>query len=357
MATYPVVLYPKRIASFRQLAQHPKEAGGQGRGRGAGGGGAEGGFQLGLDTPPVRSTAEGKEAFPLLPAPFPPASFGQGIKAEDKREGLHGLQTHSRRYSRTSQVFALRVLGSGLLVIGLLSMGKPVGILTLLLAGASFGVTFFLNRTFHKSPLPPESKRLAEPVQQTPSDELQTYLRALSTHMMGQVLQPDGVTDAPIGASEKAFGQVLEKFFPGRVKAQLRLPIPNWDGAYSTDFTISFPEIGIWIDVEIDEPYDYKTGKPTHCSDDERDRNRNSFFLLNNWIVVRFSEEQVVRYPESCCKEIALVIRRVTGIEKYVHDLADATSLAISPMWTSRQAKKMAKAKVRDKYLRVGSRE
>jgi hypothetical protein len=309
MATYPVVLYPKRITSFRQLAQHPKE---------------------------IR---------------------GHGIKAEDKREGLPGKPTNSRRYSRTSQVFALRVLGSGLLVIGLLSMGKPVGILTLLLAGASLGATFFLNRTPHKSPLPSESKRLAEPVQQTPSDELQTYLIALSTHMKGQVLQPDGVTDAPIGASERAFGQVLEKFFPGRVKAQLRLPIPNWDGAYSTDFTISFPEIGIWIDVEIDEPYDYKTGNPTHCSDDERDRNRNSFFLKNNWIVVRFSEKQVVRYPESCCKEIALVIRRVTGIEKYVHDLADAASLAPSPMWTSRQALKMAKAKVRDKYLRVGSRE
>jgi len=356
MATYPVVLYPKRIASFRQLAQHPKEAGGQGGGRGAGGGGAEGGFQLGLDTPPVRSTAEGKEAFPLLPAPFPPASFGQGTKAEDKREGLHGLQTHSRRYSRTSQVFALRVLGSGLLVISLLSIGKPVGILTLLLAGASWAATFFFHRT-RSSSLPPESKQLVIPDRKAPSDELQTYLIALSTHMKGQVLQPDGVTDAPIGASERAFGQVLETFFPGRVKAQLRLPIPNWDGAYSTDFTISFPEIGIWIDVEIDEPYDYKTGNPTHCSDDERDRNRNSFFLNNNWIVVRFSEEQVVRYPESCCKEIALVIRRVTGIEKYVHDLADATSLAISPMWTSRQALKMAKAKVRDKYLRVGSRE
>lgn len=309
MATYPIVLYPKRIASFRQLAQHPKEAG------------------------------------------------GQGIKAEDKREELHGLQTHSRRYSRASQVFALRVLGSGLLVISLLSMGKPLGMLVLLLAGASWVATFFLNRTSPKSSLQLESKQLVIPTQLAPGDELQTYLIALATHMRGQVLQPDGVTDAPIGASERAFGQVLEKFFPGRVKAQLRLPIPNWDGAYSTDFTISFPELGVWIDVEIDEPYDYKTGKPTHCSDDERDRNRNSFFLNNNWIVVRFSEEQVVRYPASCCKEIALVIRRVTGIEKYVHDLAEATSLAISPMWTSRQAKKMAKAKVRDKYLRVGSRE
>jgi hypothetical protein len=185
MANYPVVLYPKRIASFRQLAQHPKEAGGQ-----------------------------------------------QGIKAGDKKEGLQGMQTHSRRYSRTSQVFALRVLGSGLLVIGLLSIGKPVGILTLLLAGASWAATFFFYRTCSSS-LPPESKQLVIPDRKAPSDELQTYLVALSAHMKGQVLQPDGVTDAPVGASERAFGQVLEKFFPGRVKAQLRLPIPNWDGAYS----------------------------------------------------------------------------------------------------------------------------
>ncbi len=304
MANYPVVLYPKRIAEFRQLAQHPKE---------------------------VR---------------------GKSIKAEDKRQELPKMHTHSGSYSRAVIVFALRLLGSGLLVIGLLLIGKPVGILTLLLAGASWAATFFFYRT-RSSSLPPESKQLVIPDRKAPSDELQTYLIALSAHMKGQVLQPDGVTDAPIGASERAFGQVLETFFPGRVKAQLRLPIPNWDGAYSTDFTISFPEIGIWIDVEIDEPYDYKTGNPTHCSDDERDRNRNSFFLKNNWIVVRFSEEQVVRYPESCCKEIALVIRRVTGIEKYVHDLADATSLAISPMWTSRQAKKMAKAKIRDRYLRL----
>jgi hypothetical protein len=153
------------------------------------------------------------------------------------------------------------VLGSGLLVISLLSIGKPVGILTLLLAGASWAATFFFHRT-RSSSLPPESKQLVIPDRKAPSDELQTYLIALSTHMKGQVLQPDGVTDAPIGASERAFGQVLETFFPGRVKAQLRLPIPNWDGAYSTDFTISFPEIGIWIDVEIDEPYDYKTGTP-----------------------------------------------------------------------------------------------
>jgi hypothetical protein len=171
--------------------------------------------------------------------------------------------------------------------------------------------------------------------------------------MRGKVLQPDGVTDAPVGASEEAFRKVLERFFQERVSTQLRLPIPNWDGAYSTDFTISFPEIGVWIDVEIDEPYDYKTSLPTHCADDERDRNRNSFFLKNNWIVVRFSEEQVVRHPSSCCKEIASVIQIVTGMTMYSQFLATAPTLMPMLMWTKQQAKKMAKAKSRDKYLKL----
>ncbi len=98
-------------------------------------------------------------------------------------------------------------------------------------------------------------------------------------------------------------------------------------------------------------PYDYRTGKPTHCIDD--DCHRNSFFLLNNWIVVRFSEEQVVRYPESCCLELAGVIQRVTKIQRYSAAFREIPPLIPVPMWTSRQAKKMAKAKTRDTYLRA----
>jgi hypothetical protein len=63
------------------------------------------------------------------------------------------------------------------------------------------------------------------------------------------------LSELPRKRSEKSW----KDSFPERVSTQLRLPIPNWDGAYSTDFTISFPSIGVWIDVEIDEPYDYKT--------------------------------------------------------------------------------------------------
>jgi hypothetical protein len=302
MATYPIVLYPKLITDFRQ--KYP---------------------QIQQEVP-ISVVPKAKEVLreqrPRLDAKF---------------------------------VLALRLLAFGLVFFGIVSFGKPLGLVALLGGAIALMVPLVLGSN-RQVGLPKHQRKplfLNVPPNPTPEirDELKVYFSALASTMKGRVLQPDGVTDAPIGASEKAFGQILETFFPGRVKAQLRLAIPDWERAYSTDFTVSFPELGIWIDVEIDEPYDYRTGKPTHCIDD--DCHRNSFFLKNNWIVVRFSEEQVVRYPESCCLELAGVIQRVTKIQRYSAALSEVPPLNPVPMWTSRLAKKMAKAKTRDTYLRA----
>ena len=366
MGTYPVILYPKLIADFRQRHCYSQS------------------YHQDFDSNPSQSF---------------------GTKSQSA-----AVVTNQSKYLSKKQVFALLLLGTGLVVIGIASFRSSVGLLafgvgTLALMASLWDKLFTFrqytmqsskrqsnssecrdilpehlyrnselkNQKYPNSQLPTSNSefptfnsqlRTSNSELQTPNSQLvqsgsdlKVYLSHLSDTMRGKVLQPDGVTDAPIGASEKAFGLVLEKFFQGRVKAQLRLPIPNWDGAYSTDFTISFPEIGIWIDCEIDEPYDYKTGKPTHCTDDKRDRNRNKFFLSHNWIVVRFSESQVVLYPESCCKELVLVIKRVTGMEMFSKGFATVPTLKPAPMWTVKQAKKMAKVKYRDKYLLRGSSE
>ena len=366
MGTYPVILYPKLIADFRQRHCYSQSS--------------HQDFDSNLSQ-----------------------SFGTKSQSA-------AVVTNQSKYLSKKQVFALLLLGTGLVVIGIASFRSSVGLLafgvgTLALMASLWDKLFTFrqytmqsskrqsnssecrdilpehlyrnselkNQKYPNSQLPTSNSefptfnsqlRTSNSELQTPNSQLvqsgsdlKVYLSHLSDTMRGKVLQPDGVTDAPIGASEKAFGLVLEKFFQGRVKAQLRLPIPNWDGAYSTDFTISFPEIGIWIDCEIDEPYDYKTGKPTHCTDDKRDRNRNKFFLSHNWIVVRFSESQVVLYPESCCKELVLVIKRVTGMEMFSKGFATVPTLKPAPMWTVKQAKKMAKVKYRDQYLLRGSSE
>ena len=303
MATYPVILYPRLIAEFRKTHQL-------------------------IAVVDANQTAKSSTGFVVVPVP------------------------RKKRFCKLSIV--LMGIGAGLVAIGVASITSPLGSVAGLLGVVVAVSPLFWRRKNSLCSSRPGSLVPALPKQQPVAKaDLKGYLSELADTMRGKVLQPDGVTDAPVGASEEAFRKVLERFFPERVSTQLRLPIPNWDGAYSTDFTISFPEIGVWIDVEIDEPYDYKSSLPTHCADDERDRNRNSFFLKNNWIVVRFSEEQVVRHPESCCKEIASVIQVVTAMTMYSQFLATAPTLMPMPMWTKRQAKKMAKAKSRDKYLKL----
>jgi len=317
MATYPLVLYPRLIADFRKTHQLIIEGKAEGTGQKA---------------EVLCQTANVQNEFLAVPVP------------------------RKKRSLKLSSI-GIVVTGAGLVAIGVINVATPLGAVALLLGVLTATAPLLWRQKTslgssrpHHYPLPVPAPPFHQPVANT---DLKGYLSELADTMRGKVLQPDGVTDAPVGASEEAFRKVLERFFQERVSTQLRLPIPNWDGAYSTDFTISFPEIGVWIDVEIDEPYDYKTSSPTHCADDERDRNRNSFFLKNNWIVVRFSEEQVVRHPSSCCKEIASVIQIVTGMTMYSQFLATAPTLMPMLMWTKQQAKKMAKAKSRDKYLKL----
>ena len=89
---------------------------------------------------------------------------------------------------------------------------------------------------------------------------------------------------------------------------------PNYDQGfhYTPDFAYIDEKTNLHIDIEIDEPYGYKSKKPLHYSGLEKEKIRDEFFLDCLWIVIRFSEEQIVKYPQSCCQEIAKVINQIT---------------------------------------------
>jgi hypothetical protein len=108
---------------------------------------------------------------------------------------------------------------------------------------------------------------------------------------------------------------------------------------------------GLSIDIEIDEPYVGNTKAPHHCIDQGKDDIRNQFFTNNNWVVIRFSEKQAVKYPYSCCKVIAEVIDRVGGDYTCLTQLKNVPNLPLEPMWTIKQAKFMAKLDYRKTYL------
>jgi very-short-patch-repair endonuclease len=176
----------------------------------------------------------------------------------------------------------------------------------------------------------------------------ETALRRL---LQGQVLQPSGISEAKEGVSEKDFYQSLIRIFPS-VTQGVKFDNPNYPYPYSADFILVHSS-GLSIDIEIDEPYVGHTKEPHHCIDQGKDEIRNEFFISNNWVVIRFSEKQVVKYPYRCCKVIAQAIAKVTGDYTFRSRLQNTPDLPVEPMWNIKQAKKWAKLDYRKTYLPV----
>ena len=100
------------------------------------------------------------------------------------------------------------------------------------------------------------------------------------------------------GKTEDMFFYELMKRIPEFVKVDAKL------GCFYPDLVIDTGKIK--IDVEIDEPYDYKTKKEIHyigCNDSKRNR----AFLNSNWIVIRFAESQIENYLDECVVFIELL--------------------------------------------------
>lgn len=179
--------------------------------------------------------------------------------------------------------------------------------------------------------------------------ELDSRNRSLKD-LMSLRVSPNGISQARQGVSEQRFLQYLQQYFEEVVQAA-EFKIPSSQRSYSADFTVIHTPSGLGIDVEIDEPYAGKSKKPTHCCDADSDMRRNQLFLEWNWIVVRFTEKQVVQAPLSCCKFLAQAIAFVTGDRSYLKQLETEPDLLSVKPWTTREARAMAKRNYRLTYL------
>lgn len=173
----------------------------------------------------------------------------------------------------------------------------------------------------------------------------------LLSDLMSNRVHPIGNSQARQGVSEEEFLRYLQGYFPTTVQG-VQFKIPMSKKSYSADFTIVHHISGIGIDVEVDEPYAGLSLKPTHCWDEDSDSRRNQLFNEWGWIVVRFTERQVVQAPLSCCKFIAMVIAEVTGDRSYLELLKSQPDLLPVKPWTSKEAKQMAKERYRQSYLK-----
>lgn len=178
------------------------------------------------------------------------------------------------------------------------------------------------------------------------------FRRKLVLKALSKTIPHDGnQSKAYNGDSEAKFYSYLRKYFGKKIYTRLTLNIPNFHHPYSPDFTYIERQINLYIDIEIDEPYSYKDKKRKPIHYINTDVKRDRFFLERGWIVIRFSEEQIVRYPESCCQTIAETIADLLSDNSLLNQFRNVPSLQKMKQWTKDEAEEMARTDYRKTYL------
>ena len=109
--------------------------------------------------------------------------------------------------------------------------------------------------------------------------------------------------------------------------------------------------------MEIDEPYTLKESMPIHLVEDRKYIIRDKFFLRLGYIVIRFAEYQIAKYPDYCCLHIVRVLNQFLDRDMKISFPPSTEIKPLKPQdwrvkaWTQRESQIMATNKIRDRYL------
>lgn len=155
---------------------------------------------------------------------------------------------------------------------------------------------------------------------------------------------------AQVGASEGKFLEKMQRTLPGKISFGHEYLPEGYNHPYSADIEIIL-SCGLGIQVEIDEPYVMKSREPHHCWDNGKDTKRDVYFTGIGWVIIRFSEKQIVTDPNGCCGAIAKLMFDLTQDTTLTKIAELADKLKPDPQWSAQQSALMEKIKVREKYL------
>jgi len=163
------------------------------------------------------------------------------------------------------------------------------------------------------------------------------------------------------GYKEEDFKTYIERYFRNsfQVFDDRFILTKNSKTPFEPDFTLIDEKdgINIFIDIEIDEPYeglsDIKKRKATHYQ--YSDNNRNNAFKNRGWVVIRFAEIQVHHEPNSCCCFIADVIKSINSKFQIPDSLLESNKVTPVKQWTKTEAEQWSIEKYRENYLGIES--
>ena len=125
------------------------------------------------------------------------------------------------------------------------------------------------------------------------------------------------------------------------------LMVPGRRSPYEPDIVLFDKSLGLFVDVEIDEPYDGYLRIETHNIESSDDI-RNGFFCESGWVVVRFTEHQVHINPDGCVKFIKSVL---CGLKEGV--VNSNSFLKEEDRWDKKQAVEWSRNSYRENYLGI----
>ena len=142
---------------------------------------------------------------------------------------------------------------------------------------------------------------------------------------------------------------ILAEFSDISVTDDVHLKVPGLTYPKEPDIVLYDEALNLYVDVEIDEPYDGYSRLVTHIIEG-KDSIRDLFFKESGWVVVRFTEKQVHLSCEQC-------IRTLRNIVDVMRGQADPVSPFVEEenRWSRVQAIQWEKELYREKYLGIQS--
>jgi hypothetical protein len=132
----------------------------------------------------------------------------------------------------------------------------------------------------------------------------------------------------------------------------VHMVIPHYNKPYEPDIVLFDKSLNLYIDLEIDEPYDGYYRYPTHCikleEDQKQDNIRDLFFTESGWIVIRFTERQVHLQSNECIDYIRNVLNSI-----YKRNFDNVVKCETENQWDENQCIQWQKIHYREKYLGI----
>ena len=150
------------------------------------------------------------------------------------------------------------------------------------------------------------------------------------------------------------FNEIKLQIHDIEITNNIHMVIPNYSKPYEPDIVLFDKKLNLYIDVEIDEPYDGFYRYPTHNSraedDFKQDNIRDLFFTESGWLVIRFTEKQVHKQPTECIDYIKNVINTI-----YNKEFSKAPKCELENQWNENQCTQWQLNNYREKYLEIHS--